>query len=527
MSRAGRREWLGLAVLILPCVLVSMDMSALFFGLPFISEDLHPTSSQLLWIVDIYGFLLAGLLITMGSIGDRIGRRRLLLIGAAAFGAASVLAAFANSAELLIAARALLGVAGATLAPSTLSLIRNMFHDAAQRTMAISVWTAGFAGGSVLGPIVGGFLLEHFWWGSIFLINVPAMVLLLVLGPLLLPEFRNAAPGRFDLLSAALSLAAVLPVIHGIKQIAEDVAFDWPAGLSIVVGLVFGYLFVNRQRHRPDPMIDLTLFRRRSFSASITVTMLTGFAMLGFAVLSSQYMQLVLGLRPLEAAMWNLPTFLAMMVSTTLGAILSRSIRPGFIVGGGLALTAAGFVLLTRLDVDSSVGYLVGAVSVMLFGMGAVMALATDLVVASAPPEHAGSASAISETGNEFGGALGMAVLGSIGIAVYRSGIADSVPPGLPAGAVEAARDTLGGAVAAAGRLPAATGEPLLAAARDAFSAGVRMTSVAGAVILGCAAVLATVLLRSVRTNAPTGPTGPDAPAADGSAPVPREHAGA
>ncbi|OZM73205.1 MFS transporter [Amycolatopsis antarctica] len=500
-AKAGRREWLGLAVLVLPCLLVSMDMSVLFFGLPFISAELAPTSSQLLWIVDIYGFLLGGLLITMGSLGDRIGRRRLLLIGATAFGAASVAAAFSSSAELLIAARAVLGVAGATLAPSTLSLIRNMFHDSAQRTLAISVWTSGFAGGAVLGPIVGGMLLEHFWWGSVFLINVPAMALLLVLGPLLLPEFRNPDPDRFDLISAVLSLAAVLPIINGVKRIAEDVAIGWPAVLSIVAGLTMGALFVRRQRRRPDPMIDVKLFRKRSFSVSITVGVLSTFAMLGFALLSSQYMQLVLGLGPLEAALWNLPTFLAMMVSTTLGALLSRVVRPGYVVGAGLALTATGFVMLSRLETGTGIGYLVVSVSVMLFGMGAGMALATDLVMASAPPGRAGAASAMAETGGEFGGALGMAIFGSIGIAVYRADIAGTAPAGLPPEALDAAGETLGGAVAVAGRVPPELGAPLLASAREAFTSGIGVTAVAGAVILATASVLAVVMLRGIRSS--------------------------
>ena len=215
---AGRKEWTGLAVLALPLLLVSMDVSVLYFAVPFISRDLAPTATQQLWIFDIYGFVLAGLLLTMGSLGDRIGRRKLLLIGAVGFSLASLLAAYSQSAEMLIAARALLGVAGATLMPSTLGLIRNMFHDAKQRSTAIAIWTAVMTSGIAVGPVLSGILLEHFWWGSVFLINIPAMLLLLALGPVLLPEYRRPGSARFDLVSSGLSLATVLPVIYGIKE---------------------------------------------------------------------------------------------------------------------------------------------------------------------------------------------------------------------------------------------------------------------------------------------------------------------
>ena len=219
---AGRREWMGLAVIALPCLLYSMDLTVLELAVPKLSADLKPSSSQLLWIMDVYGFLLAGFLLTMGTLGDRIGRRRLLLIGAAAFGVASVLAAFSTSAEMLIATRALLGVAGATLAPSTLSLIRNMFVNTEQRAFAIGVWATSFAVGTAIGPLAGGFLSEFFWWGSVFLLAVPVMLLLLVLGPVLLPEYRDPGAGRLDLISAAISLVAVVLMIYGLKQIVQD-----------------------------------------------------------------------------------------------------------------------------------------------------------------------------------------------------------------------------------------------------------------------------------------------------------------
>ena len=313
--RATVREWTGLAVIALPCMLYSMDLTVLNLAIPAISEALKPTAAQLLWIVDIYGFLVAGLLVTMGTLGDRIGRRRLLLIGAVAFGLASVLAAFSSSANMLIATRALLGVAGATLAPSTLSLIRNMFLDPGQRTLAIGVWISSFSAGAVIGPVVGGVLLEYFWWGSVFLVGVPVMVLLLVLGPVLLPEYRDPEAARLDLASVALSLGAVLPAIYGVKQTAEHGASALSLA-AIVVGLAIGWLFVRRQRRLADPMIDLRLFRAPAFSVALGAYMLSCFVMFGLFLYEAQYLQMVLGLSPLQAGLWSVPSAGAFIVGS-------------------------------------------------------------------------------------------------------------------------------------------------------------------------------------------------------------------
>src|SRR5688572_17161935 len=312
-QRAGRREWIGLAVLALACLLYSMDLTVLNLALPAISEDLEPSSAQLLWIVDVYGFVLAGSLITMGTLGDRIGRRRLLLIGAAAFAVASVLAAFSTSPEQLIASRALLGLAGATIAPSTLSLIRNMFLDPGQRTVAIGVWITSFSAGAVIGPPLGGVLLEFFWWGSVFLMALPVMALILVLGPVLLPEFRDPGAGRLDLVSAALSLAAVLAVVYGLKQIAQD-GPEWPPALSIVVGLAVAGIFVRRQQRLADPLIELRLFRVPAFSASLVTYLIGTFVAFGAFLFIFQYLQLVLGLSPVHAGLWTVPSFGAFIV---------------------------------------------------------------------------------------------------------------------------------------------------------------------------------------------------------------------
>ncbi|WP_412180131.1 MFS transporter, partial [Variovorax paradoxus] len=325
--RATVREWTGLAVIALPCMLYSMDLTVLNLAIPAISEALKPTAAQLLWIVDIYGFLVAGLLVTMGTLGDRIGRRRLLLIGAVAFGLASVLAAFSNSANMLIATRALLGVAGATLAPSTLSLIRNMFLDPGQRTLAIGVWISSFSAGAVIGPVVGGVLLEYFWWGSVFLVGVPVMVLLLMLGPVLLPEYRDPEAARLDLASVALSLGAVLPAIYGVKQTAEHGASALSLA-AIVVGLAIGWLFVRRQRRLADPMIDLRLFRAPAFSVALGAYMLSCFVMFGLFLYEAQYLQMVLGLSPLQAGLWSVPSAGAFIVGSMAAPALTRRVRP-------------------------------------------------------------------------------------------------------------------------------------------------------------------------------------------------------
>jgi MFS transporter, DHA2 family, multidrug resistance protein len=519
--RAGRREWIGLAVIALPCLLYSMDLTVLELAVPKLSADLKPTSSQLLWIMDIYGFLLAGCLITMGTLGDRIGRRRLLLIGAAAFGVASVLAAFSRSAEMLIATRALLGIAGATLAPSTLSLIRNMFLDSDQRTFAIGVWATSFSAGAAIGPLAGGFLLEHFWWGSVFLLAVPVMALLLVLGPLLLPEFRDPQAGRLDLTSAALSLAAVLAVIYGLKQVAQD-GLGWLPVLSVAAGVAAGAAFARRQRELADPLIDLGLFRAPAFSASLAAFMLSIFVIAGIFLFLAQYLQLVLGLSPLQAGLWTVPSAGGLIAGSMLAPLIVRRVRPAFVMAGGLALSAIGFGMLIQVNAASGLAILVIGSVVFSLGVAPVGTLASDIIVGSAPPERAGAASGISETSAELGGALGIAVLGSVGTAVYRSEVTGAVPADVPPAAAEAARDTLGGAVAAAEELPDPLGAELLDAAREAFTQALQLTAITSAAIVVGVAILAAVVLRDVRKGSgPEGQPEPGGAIAGGKVPGP------
>ncbi|MFI0740393.1 MFS transporter [Streptomyces sp. NPDC021100] len=517
-GKAGRKEWTGLAVLILPVLLVSLDMQVLSYALPFISAELAPSGSQLLWIVDIYPFVLAGLLLTMGSLGDRIGRRRLLMLGAIVFGLASVTASLATDPVLLIATRALLGVGGATLMPSTLSLIRTMFTDDGQRRAAIAVWTGAFAAGAVLGPLLGGILLEHFWWGSVFLVNLPVMALLLLLAPALLPESRATGPGRFDLLSAALSLAAVLPAVYGIQKTAEDGLHAVPT-VAFAVGLAVGWYFLRRQRRLDEPMLDVRLFRDRAFSASVATSVLAIFSLVGSGLFTTQYLQMVLGYGPLRAGLWALPAAGAAMASSALAPLLARAVRPVAVVAGGLVVAAGGYGVLTRLDADSGVAVIVTGTVVMAAGITLVMTTTSDLVIATAPADRAGSVSGLSQTATEFGGAFGIAVLGSIGTAVYRHDMARHLPDDLPPSAATAARDTLGGAVDTAGRLPAEAGADVLAVARDAFAHGLRIASWTTAGLLLAMAVLSVFLLRhTVRGGDADGDGAPGEGAGDGAA---------
>ncbi|WP_427165833.1 MFS transporter [Streptomyces sp. C1-1] len=486
-ARAGRREWTALGVLMLPLLLVSMDVSVLYFAIPAISADLEPSGTQQLWIFDIYAFVLAGLLMTMGSLGDRMGRRRLLLLGAAAFGTASLIAAYADSAETLIAARAVLGIGGATLMPSTMALIRTMFTDPAQRAKAIGLWSGVMTAGIALGSVMSGVLVQYFWWGSVFLVNLPAMALLLILGPFLLPESKDPNPGRFDWPSVPLSMAGVLPVIYGLKEIPSE---GWHAQyvVSITVGLLFAAAFVHRQRTTASPMIDPALFRGRGFAPSVVLNLIGSFAMMGSAYFTTQYLQSVLGKSAMEAALWALlpsvPIGMAAPLATTL---VQKGVDRAHVVTAGFAVGACGYGLLALADTDSLWLVLV-ACGVLASGIVMVISQITDLALSSAPVERAGSASSLMETGGEFGGALGMAILGSIGTAIYRHDI--------PASAPDVAHETLGGALAVADRVPG-----LAATAREAFTNGMQGAAIAGAVLLAGAAVLAARALQGIRVG--------------------------
>ncbi|MQM25524.1 MFS transporter [Glycomyces albidus] len=465
-TRAGAREWIGLAVLILPTLLVAIDVNVLFLALPRLSADLGADGVEQLWISDVYGFMVAGLTITAGTLGDRWGRRRLLFAGAAGFLLASLLAAFATGPAMLIASRALLGVAGATLMPSTLALISTMFTDARQRGKAVSLWATCQFAGAALGPVFGGLLLEHFWWGSVFLPAVPVMLVLLVFGPFVLPEFRSPTPRPMDLPSVALSLGAILPLVYGIKNLAVGEAATVPT-LALAVGGALGVWFVRRQSRLDDPLMDLALLRRPAIAVVLSSLLLGGILLAGVGLLVTQYLQSVLGYSPIAAASLFTPMGLAMATGTLLAPRLARRAGRTRLVSGGMLLSGAGAAVLA---VDTGLpGVLVG-ISVLALGFGPLFALGTDLVIGSVPPEHAGAAASLAESSNHTGGNLGIALLGTVAAVVYRIG--------LPPGADGAVRETIAGANAA---LP--EGGALLQAAREAFTNGLHVVAVIAAAL--------------------------------------------
>ena len=494
-ARAGRKEWIGLAVLSLACLVYVMDLTVLNLAIPQISGQLRPSSAELLWIIDIYGFVVAGSLITMGTLGDRIGRRKLLMIGAAAFALISVLAAFATSGGMLILARALMGLAGATIAPSTLSLIFNMFEDPRERSVAIGWWVAAFSAGAAIGPVAGGVLLEYFWWGSVFLLAVPVMALLLVLGPKLLPEYRDPSSGRLDVASAGLALVAVLAVIFGLKEIAQGGAIGLAAA-TIVCGLLLGWFFIRRQKKLDDPLFDVTLFRSEAFRASLITYLLAVFVVGGYFLFVAQFMQLVLGLSPLEAGLWGLPAALSFVAGSQVGPRILNHYRPALVMGIGLASAALGLLILALVGRGYDLAVITTASVIVSLGLAPVITLATEVIVSSAPQEKAGAASGISETSGELGGALGIALLGSLGTALYRGFLRPDLT--LAAGEREQALDTLGGAVEVAAQLPTGQANMLLTAARDAFTNSMRLTALVAAVVALAIALLAWRMLASV-----------------------------
>ncbi|MEX3106904.1 MULTISPECIES: MFS transporter [unclassified Streptomyces] len=486
VHRPGR--WLGLAVLVLAVLLVAVDATVLGLATPYISEDLKPSGTQLLWIGDVYSFVIAGLLVSMGSLGDRIGRKRILLVGATAFGLISILNAYATTPELMIAARALLGVAGATLMPATLALIRNLFPDPRERSLAVGIWGATASAGTAVGPIIGGFLLEHFWWGSVFLINLPVMAALVLIGAKLLPESRNPNPGPWDLPSVLLSLVGMVAVVYGLKEAA--VHGITPVTLAVAaLGAAALYTFVRRQLTLPTPLLDMHLFRNRGFSGAVLADLLTILGLSGVVFFLSQYLQLVQNRRPLEAGLAELPAAIGAVAAGLIAGRAARRFSVRAVVSGGLAAIGIGLATLTQLH--TSTGYPLLGAALLLVGAGAGFSftVTADVILSSVPKERAGSASAVSETAYELGAALGIAALGSIVTGVYRG---FESPQGTP----EAAHESLGGAVEVATTLPPHTAEALLTSAREAFMDGLALASGVGAAVLLAASLAAWVLLR-------------------------------
>lgn len=504
---SGRRAWIGLAVLALPALLASLELTVTHLALPTIGTQLGASSTQQLWIVDIYAFMLAGSMLAMGSVGDRIGRRRLLLTGAAVFAAASSAAAYAPNAETLIALRAVMGVSGATLMPSVLALTAALFPDRSRRRVAVGAVIAAVSGGTAVGPLVGGWLLEHFWWGSVFLIGVPVMALLLLLGPWLLPETGARPQKRVDVVSALLTVGTVLPLVYALKRFGAGEGGG--AGLLLVAaGAMMGVAFVRRQRRLDAPMVDPALFRNPAFTVTLAALALGIFVLWGANYATAQYLQLVEGLTPLRAGLWTAPAAAGVIVGSTLAPHLARRVGTGTTVGGGLAVAAVGFAVLAQVGAGGDLASLVTGSVIVSAGLGPMMALATERIVSSAPEERAGSASAMASMAPQLGGALGIAVLGSVITATYRHRMDDAVPPGTPNGPADAARDNLADAVDTAKSLPAPTNSDVLEAARQAFAGGLRLSAAISCAIAGLLAFATLRFLPSRRDEQEAGAAG-------------------
>ncbi|SCD57215.1 MFS transporter, DHA2 family, multidrug resistance protein [Streptomyces sp. DfronAA-171] len=490
-------RWLALGVLVLAVLLIAVDATVLGLATPYISEDLRPSGTQLLWIGDVYSFVIAGLLVSMGGLGDRIGRKRLLLLGAIAFGGISVLNAYAGSPEILILARALLGVAGATLMPSTLALIRNIFPDPRERSFAIGAWGAASSAGMALGPIVGGFLLEHFWWGSVFLINLPVMALLVLVGAKLLPESKDPAPGPWDLPSVALSLAGMFGLVYAVKELAagEVTGLTLGAGLG---GLLLLVWFVRRQLTLPKPLLNMRLFRNRGFSAAVVADLLTVLGLSGLVFFLSQFLQLVQGRTPLAAGLAELPSAIGAVGAGLVAGLVARRFSVRAVVSGGLAAIGVALAAVVFIGEHTSYPLLGGVLLVVGLGAGFSFTVTADVILSAVPKEKAGSASAVSETAYELGTALGIALLGSVVNGVYRD---FATPPGVPGPVSAAAHESLGGAAEAAHRLPAPLAARMFDAASDSFVTGLHYAAVGGAVVLLGTAIAAWFLLKGQRLD--------------------------
>ncbi|MEU9191199.1 DHA2 family efflux MFS transporter permease subunit [Streptomyces sp. NPDC048484] len=504
----GASRWVALVVICMAALVLSVDLTVLHLAVPAITEDLNPTSSQILWIADIYGLALASLLITMGNLGDRIGRKKLLLAGSVAFAAASALTAYASSPELLIACRALLGIAGATIYPTTLSIIRNLFTNPKERTAAVGIWTGMISGGMALGPVVGGPLLNNFWWGSVFLINVPVMAILLVVGITVIPESRNPRAGRLDIPSVLTSIIGIMAVVYGIQESIHD-GFGQPRILAAVsVAAVSLSAFVWRQTRIADPLIDVRLFRNRAFSGAVSANTIGLFAFIGFSLLLSQYLQLVHGWSPLKAGLALLPpNILAIALSPALGFIVPKVGRAR-VISMGLALGAVAMLLYTRTDVDSSYVVILIPTLVQALGAMSIFAVTADIIVNSVPKEKSGAGSAIATTAAELGGAVGMAVLGSALNLVYRRSV--DLPPGLPEKVAEQAGDNLGAALASSAELPSDQAQQVALAAKQAFMDGMHTAVLASAVLLLIVSVTCLFTLRGLPAEYPDDPEDDD-----------------
>lgn len=501
---AGVREWLGLSILVLPSLLLFMMLTVLFLAAPHIAADLAPSNTQMLWILDIYGFVMAGFLVAMGVLADRVGRRRMLMLGAAIFGIVSVIAAYSPSPEMMIVWRAVLGLAAAMQMPATLGLIFSIFHNPKQRGIAIGIWAASISAGVAVGPLVSGLLLEAFSWQATFLVAAPVMAIVFLGAPLLLPATRDPKAGKFDFISVVLLLATLLPIIFGIKQFAATDGAG-TAMLALAIGLVAGLVFVIRQLRAETPLLDVRLFANRTISSALAVFMLSAAGLGGVYFMFAQHLQLVSGLSPFSAGLAILPAALLLVVVAMTSPIMARRVRPGTVIAVGLAIQVVGYLLLTQVDATTGLAVLIGSFMVLYPAVAPSMALTTDLVVGSVPPEKAGAASGLATTANDLGISFGIAVIGSLGLAAYRATMGRDIPAELSPEAAELASGSIGGALGVAAGLPEAEGGQLVEIARQAFASGLNQVALVAAAVALIAAITAAIGLRKVP---PTGQPG-------------------
>jgi EmrB/QacA subfamily drug resistance transporter len=485
------RRWWALLVLCLSLVVIGMDNTILNVALPTLARDLGATASELQWMVDAYILVFAGLLLTMGALGDRFGRKLALNIGLFVFVAGSVASAFAGSAEVLIASRAAMGIGGALIMPSTLSIITNVFPPR-ERGRAIGIW-AGVAGfGIILGPVIGGWLLEHFWWGSVFLVNVPVVAVAILAGYPLVPESKDPNATPLDPVGAGLSIAALVTLVYGIIEAPER---GWSDGLILglfAIAAVLSVAFIWWERRVEHPMLRTEFFRNPRFSAASAAITLTFFAMFGSVFLLTQHLQFVLGYSPLEAGFRILPVA-TLIVAAPLSARIVERIGTKIVVAAGLLTVATALALLSTVDLASGYGVVAATIAIMGLGMGLTMAPATESIMGSLPLAKAGVGSAMNDTTRMVGGALGVAVLGSVMASAYGSAIEPAVA-GLPLQVAGAAGDSIGAASTIAGQL-GAQGQTLLQAARAAYIEGMGDAVLVGSAVATLGAVLALLFL--------------------------------
>lgn len=482
------RRWAGLAVLCASLLVVVMDMTILNVALPAITADLRPGSVELLWIVDAYALVLAGLLVPAAATADRFGRRRMLMAGFVVFGVASLGALVATTPAHVIAVRALLGVGGALIMPTTLSLIRTLFPDPTERARALGLWGAMAALGGALGPVVGGALLEAFSWHAAFLVNVPVMVVAVVAALVLLPESRSERPPVLDLPGVALSFSGMASLVYAVKHVGKH-GLDVEGVVVALVAAVALTAFVRRCLRSDHPMLEVRLFRGRAFTAGVLTALTTSFAMVALLLLGAQWLQLVQGWSPLQAGAALLPLAVGGLVGSPLAPSLAARVGARTVLSGGLVVAGLGFLVLYLAPAPLAYGWV--ALSLTLVGTGmASLAVASAVIMAGAPAAQAGSAAAIEESSYEIGAVLGVAVLGSLASVIYRLGLDAPSAYGLDGAGGDAVRESLGGALEVASASGTPGGAALAADATAAFTESLAWTGLIGAGVLLLAAVV-------------------------------------